>query len=142
MAVKDIRLSGAAETLYEQIKDIGIVSPHGHCEAQWFAENSPFPNPAQLLIQPDHYVFRMFLERLVGSAASIANRVSTLKATGKGKFCIATRSRPCRYRVWVSIRSWCHLRISLEDCQFDARGKLLIHPMVAIGFFVWHSKIN
>lgn len=59
MAVKDIRLSGAAETLYEQIKDIGIVSPHGHCEAQWFAENSPFPNPAQLLIQPDHYVFRM-----------------------------------------------------------------------------------
>ena len=26
---------------------------------KWFAENKPFPNPAALLIQPDHYIFRM-----------------------------------------------------------------------------------
>jgi glucuronate isomerase len=35
------------------------VSPHGHTEARWFAENQPFPNPTSLFIVPDHYVFRM-----------------------------------------------------------------------------------
>ncbi len=42
-----------------QIKDLPIISPHGHTDPQWFAENKPFPNPAALFIQPDHYIFRM-----------------------------------------------------------------------------------
>ena len=46
-------------TIYEGIKDLPIVSPHGHCDESWFAQNEVFPNPAALLIQPDHYVFRM-----------------------------------------------------------------------------------
>ena len=36
-----------------------ILSPHGHTQAAWFATDAPFPNPAKLLIQPDHYVHRM-----------------------------------------------------------------------------------
>lgn len=48
-----------AKTLYEQVRALPIVSPHGHTQAAWFAANKPFPNPAQLLVQPDHYVFRM-----------------------------------------------------------------------------------
>ncbi len=36
-----------------------IVSPHGHTQAAWFARNEPFPDPAKLFVQPDHYVFRM-----------------------------------------------------------------------------------
>lgn len=48
-----------AATLYEEIKDIAIVSPHGHCDPSWFSENAPFPDPATLLVTPDHYVFRM-----------------------------------------------------------------------------------
>src|SRR4051812_20601271 len=36
-----------------------IISPHGHTEARWFAQNAPFPNPTELLIIPDHYIFRM-----------------------------------------------------------------------------------
>jgi glucuronate isomerase len=32
---------------------------HGHVEAEAFADNPPFADPAQLLIVPDHYVFRM-----------------------------------------------------------------------------------
>jgi glucuronate isomerase len=35
------------------------VSPHGHTQAAWFAANEPFPDPAQLFVQSDHYVFRM-----------------------------------------------------------------------------------
>jgi len=36
-----------------------LVSPHGHTQAAWFARNEPFPNPAALFVQPDHYIFRM-----------------------------------------------------------------------------------
>ena len=32
---------------------------HGHVEPEVFADDIPFANPAQLLIVPDHYVFRM-----------------------------------------------------------------------------------
>jgi glucuronate isomerase len=45
--------------LYETVRDLPIISPHGHTDPRWFAENKPFPNPAALFIQPDHYIFRM-----------------------------------------------------------------------------------
>jgi glucuronate isomerase len=48
-----------AVKLYESLRGVPIISPHGHTDPQWFAENQPFPNPAALFIQPDHYIFRM-----------------------------------------------------------------------------------
>ena len=48
-----------ARTLYDTIKDLPIISPHGHTDPAWFASNAPFANPSDLLITPDHYVFRM-----------------------------------------------------------------------------------
>jgi glucuronate isomerase len=48
-----------ARALYKQVRDLPIVSPHGHTQAAWFASNDPFPDPAALFVQPDHYVFRM-----------------------------------------------------------------------------------
>jgi glucuronate isomerase len=45
--------------LYETVRDLPIISPHGHTDPRWFAENQAFPNPATLFIQPDHYIFRM-----------------------------------------------------------------------------------
>ena len=48
-----------AASLYETVRHMPILSPHGHTDPRWFAENKAFPNPAALLIQPDHYVFRM-----------------------------------------------------------------------------------
>jgi glucuronate isomerase len=48
-----------AVELYETVQDLPILSPHGHTDPSWFAENKAFPNPAALLIQPDHYIFRM-----------------------------------------------------------------------------------
>ncbi|WP_404404003.1 glucuronate isomerase [Pelagibacterium halotolerans] len=52
-------LPGLAQPLYESIADLPIVSPHGHCDPRWWADDSAFPDPAELLIVPDHYVFRM-----------------------------------------------------------------------------------
>jgi glucuronate isomerase len=48
-----------ARTLYEQVRILPIISPHGHTTATWFARNEPFADPAKLFVQPDHYVFRM-----------------------------------------------------------------------------------
>ena len=48
-----------AAKLYATVCDLPIVSPHGHTDPSWFAENGAFPNPTALLIQPDHYIFRM-----------------------------------------------------------------------------------
>jgi glucuronate isomerase len=53
------RARKVARSLYSQIHNLPIVSPHGHTQARWFANNEPFPDPATLFVQPDHYVFRM-----------------------------------------------------------------------------------
>ena len=48
-----------AKALYEQVRTLPVISPHGHTQASWFAKNEPFPDPAKLFVQPDHYVYRM-----------------------------------------------------------------------------------
>ncbi len=52
-----------AGRLFAEICQLPIMSPHGHTQAGWFARNEPFPNPAALFIQPDHYVHRMLYSR-------------------------------------------------------------------------------
>ena len=48
-----------ARQIYESIKNLPIVSPHGHVDPQIFVDNKPFPNPTQLFLIPDHYIYRM-----------------------------------------------------------------------------------
>lgn len=48
-----------ARELYQAVRNLPIISPHGHTDPSWFAGNAPFPDPASLLIVPDHYVLRM-----------------------------------------------------------------------------------
>ena len=48
-----------ARRLYASVAKLPIVSPHGHTDPAWFADDAPFPDPARLFIVPDHYVHRM-----------------------------------------------------------------------------------
>ena len=48
-----------ARSLYGSVKGLPIISPHGHTDPRWFAEDQPFSDPAQLFVVPDHYVLRM-----------------------------------------------------------------------------------
>ncbi len=50
---------GIARRLYADIRDLPIISPHGHTDPRWYAEDEAFPDPATLLVKPDHYIFRM-----------------------------------------------------------------------------------
>ena len=48
-----------ARRLYERVKDLPLLCPHGHVDPKLFAKNKPFPDPTELLVIPDHYLFRM-----------------------------------------------------------------------------------
>jgi len=48
-----------AKELYDKVKNLPIVSPHGHVDPKLFAQNKPFPDPTELFIIPDHYIYRM-----------------------------------------------------------------------------------
>lgn len=59
-----------ARALYEETRELPIVSPHGHVDPRMLADDAPFPEPSALIVLPDHYVLRMLyslgipLERL------------------------------------------------------------------------------
>jgi glucuronate isomerase len=49
-----------ARSLYEGVKDLPLVCPHGHVDPRLLAnENYDWGTPVDLLIIPDHYIFRM-----------------------------------------------------------------------------------
>jgi glucuronate isomerase len=48
-----------AREIYAETKDLPLICMHGHVEPEVFADDLPFADPAQMLIVPDHYVFRM-----------------------------------------------------------------------------------
>ncbi len=55
----DETVRAIARRLYAEISGLPIISPHGHTDPAWFAGNAPFENPTALLLQPDHYLYRM-----------------------------------------------------------------------------------
>ena len=56
----DPSVRARARELYAVVRDLPIVSPHGHVQPELLADpDARFSDPAQLLIVPDHYVFRM-----------------------------------------------------------------------------------
>src|ERR687885_1447073 len=48
-----------ARRLYEAVRELPIVSPHGHVDPQILLDDEPFADPASLFDQPDHYVTRL-----------------------------------------------------------------------------------
>ncbi|MFF0378465.1 glucuronate isomerase [Actinoplanes missouriensis] len=56
-------LRGLARDIYATTRDLPIVSMHGHVDAEVFAADQPFADPAALFVTPDHYLVRMLLSR-------------------------------------------------------------------------------
>jgi len=55
----DPAVRAVASRLYAEIRDLPIISPHGHTDPAWFAENGAWTDPTSLLLAPDHYIYRM-----------------------------------------------------------------------------------
>lgn len=75
-----------ARLLLESVEGLPILSPHGHVDATVLAENSPFPDPAALLVSPDHYVVRL----IHASGVPLARLIPAKEGT----------SRPDSRAVW------------------------------------------
>src|SRR3981189_1421628 len=52
-----------ARELYARARDLPLICPHGHVDPSLLAEDRAFPDPARLLIVPDHYLTRMLLSQ-------------------------------------------------------------------------------
>jgi glucuronate isomerase len=55
----DPRTGTIARRLYEGVRELPILSPHGHVDPRVLLDDEPFSDPTSLLITPDHYVTRL-----------------------------------------------------------------------------------
>ena len=82
-----------ARRLYDAVRDLPVISPHGHVDPRLLLDNEPFPDPATLFVTPGRYVTRLLASpcgrRPCGSAS--------LEARGDG----AWVCRNCRQVVSV-----------------------------------------
>jgi glucuronate isomerase len=99
----DPTLRTISRQLYASVRNLPLISPHGHTNPRWFAEDEPFPDPAQLFIVPDHYIFRMLysqgipLEELGIGASSLADPRRVWKIFAEHYFLF--RGTPTR--IWL-----------------------------------------
>ncbi|MBA2667765.1 MAG: glucuronate isomerase [Trueperaceae bacterium] len=48
-----------ARRLYDEVRDLPLICPHGHVPPRLLHDDEPLGDPASLLVVPDHYVVRM-----------------------------------------------------------------------------------
>lgn len=98
-ALRDI-----ARELYNEIRDLPIISPHGHVSVEWFHDTDRhFDNPTELFITPDHYVTRILHAQGVSLADLGVNQKNFTPEQSKhafellGKYWGAYAGTPMRY---------------------------------------------
>ena len=74
----DSAQSKTAAALYETVKDLPLICPHGHVDPRLFADpDYRFGSPVDLLIIPDHYIFRMLYSQGISlESIGIASQTS------------------------------------------------------------------
>ena len=100
-----------AREIYGETKDLPLICMHGHVEPEVFADDVPFADPAQLLIVPDHYVFRMLASQgidLAGSACrgptAAPSRPTPARSGGRSARTGSSSAAPRRATGWST--SW------------------------------------
>jgi glucuronate isomerase len=123
-----------ARELYAAVKDLPIVSPHGHTDPAWFATDEPFGDASELLLAPDHYLFRMLYSQGVrledlGIGAEANPREAWRILAGRYHLFRGTPSR--LWLDWVFAEAF-DLEVRLEaatsDLYFDTITEALQRP--------------
>ena len=133
----DVGVRAIARRLYESVAGLPIISPHGHTDPAWFADNACFTNATDLLLRPDHYLFRLLYSLGVSlEALGIPPRDGTpIQADPRaawrllGSHYLAFRGTPSRIWLdWVFYEVF-GLRVRLDestaDHYFDVIGDCL-----------------
>ena len=133
------QVRGFASELYASVKDLPIVSPHGHTDPRWFAANEPWSNATELLLSPDHYLFRMLYSQGVvlsdlgvpdrsGEAAADPREAWRLFASNYYLF-RGTPSRLWLDHVFAEVFGFdVRLDASTADEYFDRINEVLVRP--------------
>lgn len=94
-----------ARRLYEQVRDLPIISPHSHVPPEWIAQDIPFRDPTSLLITPDHYVTRMLHAQGVDLADLGVGQGELSEADSRRAFRLLCRHWPAYHgtpvRYWL-----------------------------------------
>ena len=125
-----------ADALYASVCNLPLISPHGHTQASWFANNQPFPDPAKLLVQPDHYIYRMLysqgvpLEELEIGAVELRNPRQVWRIFAEHYYLF--RGTPTRIWLDYAFQELFGLRQRLSaktaDLYFDTISEKLASP--------------
>lgn len=133
------KVRAIARELYSSVKDLRIVSPHGHTDPAWFALNEPWTNATELLLAPDHYLFRMLYSHGVPlESLGVADRSGNFTADAREAWRLfashfhlfrGTPSRLWLDHVFAQLFDLdVRLDASTADVYFDRIGEALAMP--------------
>lgn len=98
-----------ARELYTEVASLPLICPHGHVDPRTFADpNYAFGSPVDLLIIPDHYVFRMLYSQGV-SLEALGIQPSPLRSStfqGEG---LGVRVETDHRKIWQTFADHFHL---------------------------------
>lgn len=75
------RTRAIARDLYKAVARLPIISPHGHTDPTWFSTNANWSNATELLLSPDHYIYRMLYSQGVSLDALCVPSKAGMPAT-------------------------------------------------------------
>ncbi|WP_428684716.1 glucuronate isomerase [Sphingopyxis sp.] len=117
-----------ARRLYRQVAGLPIISPHGHTDPGWFAVNQPFGNATEMLLHPDHYIFRMLYSQGVSlDALGIRNRDADPRESWRLFAQNYHLFRGTPSRMWMD---WVFAEAFGIDVQFEAATSDLYYDLI------------
>jgi len=117
-----------ARRLYREVAGLPIISPHGHTDPRWFAGNQPFGNATEMLLHPDHYVFRMLYSQGVSlDALGIRNREADPRESWRLFAQNYHLFRGTPSRMWMD---WVFAEAFGFDVQFSAKTSDLYYDRI------------
>jgi glucuronate isomerase len=127
---------GIARELYALVKDYPILSPHGHTDPSWFADNENFGNATELFLAPDHYIYRMlYSQGIAMEDVGVGSRSGPSKADPRAAWRIFAANqhlfRGTPTAMWMSyvfskiMGFEVQLGEDTADLYFDRIGELL-----------------
>ena len=135
----DQRTRAITRELYEVVAPLPIVSPHGHTDPAWFATDAQWTDATELLVAPDHYLYRLLYSQGVsmeslgvpahGRPGTADPRAAWSVFASNQHLFRGTPSRLWLDHVFAEVFGF-DIRLDTEtaDLYFDRIGELLATP--------------
>ena len=128
-----------ARSLYAEIAAAPIISPHGHVDPTWFADDANWRDATSLLLAPDHYLYRMLYSQGVDlDALAIPRRDGSVATDPRAAWRLFADHYPLfrgtPSRLWLDhvFADVFGIEVALEsataDLYFDAIAAALATP--------------